>query len=232
MGTSLCVTPIKGRVIRVIKLDTCGNVITGASGAVVVADGFISVKPSPQYEDGTEFTKKRADGQLCVNQKDPGQLKRVSLDILMCVLDPDMRVIMDGARLLQTSGTTGTGAFFNDALLSSRFSLEIWQNVSGRNACNAAGQQQYVYWAFPNVGNAQVQDFTIGNEALEWNETAETMSVGQGAVAPIATWGGFPTASPPSSYLSSGAFTAGDHYAYNVTTVAPPTATCGASTVT
>lgn len=232
MGTSLCVTPIKGRVIRVIKLDACGNVVTGASSAMVVADGFISVKATPQYEDGTEFTKKRADGQLCVNQKDPGQLKRINLESLFCVLDPDLRVVMDGARLLQTSGVTGTGAAFNDSINTNRFSLEIWQNVAGRNACNSSGQQQYVYWAFPNLGNAQVQDFTAQNDALEWHETMESMGLGQGASAPLAAWGTYPLAAPPSTYLSGNSLVVGEHYAYNVTTTAPPTATCGATLVT
>lgn len=217
-------TPIKGRIIRIMKLDACGNIVTGASSAMVVADGFISVQATPQYEDGTEFTKKRADGALCVNQKDPSQLKRVELESAWCIIDPDVRVIIDGARLL-TTGATGTGAFFSDSLTTNRFSLEIWQNVAGRNACNAAGLQQYVYWAFPNVGNAQVNDFTVENDALEFSETSETMSAGT-------IWGTYPTAAPPNSYLSSNAFASNEHYAYNITTVAPPTAQIGAQTVT
>ncbi len=81
---SQCVTPIKGRIIRVMKLDTCGSIITGTGSGMVVADGFISVKSTPQYEDGSEFVQKRADGTLCINQKDPGTLKRVELESLFC----------------------------------------------------------------------------------------------------------------------------------------------------
>lgn len=222
---SQCVTPIKGRIIRVMKLDTCGNIVTGSGSSMVVADGFISVKNSPQYEDGTEFVKKRADGFLCVNQKDPGQLKRVQLESVFCVLDPDLRVMMDGARLLQSGGVTGNGAVFTDALNTNRFSLEIWQNVAGRNACNAAGQQQYVYWFYPNLGNPQVQDFTAENDAMEWHETMESLGVGT-------SWGAYPTAAPPNTYLGGNALQAGDHYGYYITTTAPPTASCGAVTVT
>lgn len=222
--TSQCVTPIKGRVIRVMKLDVCGNVVSGASSSMVVADGFISVKSTPQYEDGTEFIKKRADGLLCVNQKDPGQLKRVELEAVFCVIDPDLRVIMDATRLLTTGSTTGTGGVMTDALVSNRFSLEIWQNVAGRNACNALGQQQYVYWAYPNLGNSQILDFTVGNEALEWHEKMESASSGS-------FWGTFPTTLPPSGYLNGSSFVAGDHFGWNITTIAPPTASCGAVTV-
>lgn len=222
---SQCVTPIKGRIIRVMKLDTCGSIVTGAGSSMVVADGFISLKNAPQYEDGTEFVKKRADGLLCVNQKDPGQLKRVELESLWCVIDPDMRVVMDGARLLQSGGVTGSGAVFTDQLNTNRFSLEIWQNVAGKNACDANGNQRYVYWFYPNLGNPKISDFTVENAALEWKETMESMGIGT-------NWGTYPTAAPPSSYMGGNVLQTGDHYGYYVTTVAPPTATCGAQTVT
>jgi hypothetical protein len=223
--SSLIVTPIKGRVVRVIKLDACGAPVTGASSAVDVADGFLTVHATPQYEDGTEFVKKRADGTLCVNQKDPGTLKRISAESSWCVLDPDLRVIMDGARLLNSGGATGTGAMFTDALVTNRFSLEIWQNVAGRYACDpTTGLQRYVYWAFPNCGNAQVQDFTAELDALEWHETFETQ-------AAWPAWGTMttPTGFAPSAYLGATAqIQQGDHYGYNVTTLAPPAATTGA----
>src|SRR5262249_35899252 len=148
--------------------------------------GFISVKPSPQYEDGTEFTQKTASGFLCVNQKDPGQLKRVQNDSLFCVLNPDLISIMSGATLIQSGGVTGIGAIFTDALLSTHFSLEVWQQVAGRNACNAAGLQQYVYWAFFNNLNGMVDDFAIENANLQFGLKHETQAAGS-------LWGTFPT---------------------------------------
>lgn len=220
--SATCITPIKGRVIRIQKLDTCGNPVTGA-GNVVVADGFIMVHPTPQYEDGVEFVKRRADGALCVNQKDPGQLKRVSIETTFCVMDPDLIVLQTGSREILTSGT-GTGVAFNDSLITTRFSLEVWQNITGRNACNAAGQQQYVYWAYPNLGNAQVKDFQIENQAMEWKMSAETMSVGT-------SWGVYPTGATAPNTLLGGALQTGEHYGYNITTTAPPTASCGAATL-
>lgn len=219
---SICATPIKGTVMRVIKLDVCGNPVTGASGSQIVEAGFLSVKQTPQYEDGQEFTKRRADGALCVNQKDLGQLKRVALETVWCVLDPDIMVLMTGARLITSGGVTGTGAFFNDSLLNTHFSLEVWQEVTGPQACSASGIPQYIYWAWPHVSNAQIQDSTIQYDALEFKINAETKSPGS-------RWGSLPTTLPPSGYLGGGAFNGvNDHYAYNLTTVAPPAAACGA----
>lgn len=218
--TALCVTPIKGRVVRVMKLDICGNPVTGAGG-VVVSDGFVMVHPTPEYEDGVEYLKRRADGSLCVNQKDPGQLKRVKLETTWCVIDPDLIVLQTGSREILTSAT-GTGVFFSDSLSTSRFSLEVWQNVSGRGACDpTSGLQRYVYWAFPNVGNTQISEFQVETQALEWKTSSETQSAGS-------AWGAVPTALPPSTYLSGSSFASGDHFAFNIVTTAPPVAACGA----
>lgn len=216
------VSAIKGTMMRTIKLDVCGNPVSGGSGVLVAEPGFISVKPDPQYEDGSEFIQKRADGFLAINQKDQGQLKRVNLDILMCVLNPDLIVQLTGGREI-LNGVTGTGAFLGDNLLSSHTSLELWQQVAGRNAC-INGVQQYVYWAFPHIVNPQVQGWTVENGALQFNIKAETMGAG--------TWGTLPTTLPPSGYLGTGVFQQGDHYAYNVTTVAPPPGTNGALVLT
>jgi hypothetical protein len=221
--TTTIVSAIKGTMMRTIKLDVCGNPVSGGSGVLVAEPGYISVKPSPQYEDGTEFTQKTAAGLLCINQKDQGQLKRVALDALFCVLNPDVIVQLTGARENFLSAVTGTGAFFNDSVISTHTSLELWQQVAGRNAC-INGVQQYVYWAFPHTVNWQVGDWTVENAGLQFNLKGETQGAG--------TWGTLPTVLPPNGYLGSGTFAAGDHYGYNVTTVAPPTSTNGAIVLT
>lgn len=216
---SQCVSSIKGRMMRVIKLDTCGNPVTGSGSAMVVSKGFISIKPSPQYEDGVEYLKRLADGSFCVNQKDAGQLKRVQLEIKICTLDPDMMVLTTGSRLLSSSAT-GTGAMWSEnSPVSNHWSLEVWQDVAGRGACTATGLQQYVYWAFMNNQNAQLQDWTIENDILEFTFTAETQAVGT-------LWGaGTGWATP---WFGANSAVSGDHFGYNVTTIAPPTAVCGA----
>jgi hypothetical protein len=219
--TAICVNPIKGRVIRLVKLDTCGNPVTGASSAVVVAQGFVSVAQTFNYEDGTEYTQKRADGSLCVADKDPSQLLRIGLEIVMCTMDPDALVLMGGARLLSTSAT-GTGGVITSDVNTSRFSLETWQNVAAGANCNPSGIQQYLYWAWPNVGNGIWGDYTVENGVSTFTLSAETQVVGS-------QWGDGPGAT---SWLpTSLSPTTNDHAAYNVTTTAPPSPSCGATTL-
>ena len=197
-----CVSAVKGRVMRVVTLDACGNPVTGASSSQVVTRGFVSVKATPVYEDGTEYTQKLADGSLCVSDKAPAQLKRVTIDASFCVFDPDLITIISAARLLNSGTATGTGAAFSGSVNANRFSLDIWQDVSGNGACTAGGLQQYLYWVWPNLGNGQISDYTIEDGVSQFKLTAETMSVGS-------LWG----AGPGSTTWLNQVLLPGEHYA-------------------
>jgi len=221
--TANCTGAVRGKLMRTIALDVCGNPITGAASSLIVSSGFISIKPTPQYEDPTEYLQRNANDEFCVNERGNPQLKRVELEVVLCTLDPDLIVQVGGERLLSTA-TTGTGVFFGSDLVTSRFSLEVWQNATGVDACNAAGVQQYVYWAWPNLGNVKFGDFSIENGVLQFKFTCESKSWGS-------RWGVLPTVLPPNGYLDGTGFQATEHYAYNLTAVAPPTAACGAVTL-
>ena len=220
--TEICASAIKGTVMRLVKVDTCGVPVTGASSSVVTTDGFISVAPSPQYEEGEVYQQRNANGAFCINEKGEPELSRVALAVQMCVLDPDAFVIITGERLLTASSVTGTGLAVGGGLVTARFSMELWQKVTGAGRCTASGQQRYVYWAFPNVGHAMVQDWSIENGPLTMAFNAET----DGASV---LWGDGPGSAGP---WFEGGIQEGEHFLFNITTTAPPTASCGAVLLT
>lgn len=218
-------TPIKAKVIRVVKLDVCGNPVTGASSAMVVAKGFTQVQVSPDYEEGQEFLTKLADGSACVNQKDPAFLKRSGIEAHFCVLSPDIIQLMTGETMIFTGAgsVTGSGIMFGTDVLDDRFSLELWQPVAGAGACDpTTGLPFYVYWAFPNVTNTKINDFTFENDVFDFTIAAETDGAGF-------LWGdgpGTPTWLPAGTTVP-----AGKHMLFNITTTAPPAVTAGAVTL-
>lgn len=217
--------PIKGRVARFIQLDVCGNPVTGVSGLQVITKGFISIGLEPQYEDGEPQRQKLADGSLCVNDMDDDEFTHVQLNISLCGVCPSISQIVSGARLLGTgTPVTGTGAAYSEGQITNRWSLEVWQNVTGRGACDpATGAPKYVYWAFPNVGNGRVGSSAIENAALTMALTGRTDAVGL-------LWGDGPGTLGP----WAPAFVEGEHFLWNITTVAPPTipSNCGATVIT
>jgi hypothetical protein len=216
-------SPIKARLMRVIRLNECGVPQAGV-GSLIVTKGFVSIEMSPTYQEGEEFIVRNANGDLCVNEQDPNSLTRVGLSFNLCQVDPDLIAIMAGERVLTTGSptATGTGVAFGEGALLSRFSVEVWQPMAGQGACDVSGNPQFMYWAFANVGNASIGNMTFENAALTFAMSATTK-----AAAP--QWGDGPT-SP--AYLPS-ALEPGEHFAFNITTVPPPAETgFGAATLT
>jgi hypothetical protein len=223
--SDLSAVPIKGRVMRLIALDSCGNPVTGASGKQVITRGFISVQMENQYEDGEQQRQKLADGSLCVNQDDDDSFTMVQLTVSMCGVCPSVENVINGARLLTTTApVSGSGVAYAEGLVTTRFSLEVWQNVTGRGACDpTTGAPRYVYWSWPNVGNVKMGQSTIENAGLTLQFTAKTRAVG-----PL--WGDGPGTLGP----WAGAFVEGEHYLWNITDVVLPTipTNCGATVIT
>lgn len=213
-----CASPIKARVARMIKLDACGVPITGAESAVVTFKGFVSIAASPQYEEGTEFIQKNANGDLCVNALDDPALKRINLETQWCTLDPDALVMATGQTLLGPGNPiTGTGMDIAEGISDTHFSLELWQPVSGVNAC-LNGVQQWVYWVFPHVGVAMIGDFTFENGVFLFTTSGSTKTASS-------AWGVGPFGDGP--FIPS-AVTDLTHARFNITTEQPPTPSCGA----
>ena len=219
---STCATPIKGTHLRIVALDSCGVPVTGASGLVVVSTGFVQVEMEPDYEDGEEFFERTASGLPCVNQKDDPTLKRFALTIQLCEVNTSASSYIISARELMTgSPTTGTGFAVAEGNPTNRFSLEVWQEVAGSGACDASGNQRYIYNAWPNVGATQIGTYTIENGRSTLEVTSETR-------AASATWDDLVGA----SWLPADAFVDTDeHWIWNVTTAAPPTAACDPTTL-
>lgn len=208
-------TPIKGTHYRIVKLDACGNPVTGTGSMVVVSKGFVSVAMEPQYEDGEEFFEKTADGDICVNQKDNPILKRMQLTIELCEVNTTATAYLSSARELTVSGAgvTGTGFAFSEGSPSNRYSLEVWQRVAGSGACDPSGAQRYIYNAWPNVGASQIGTYTIENARTSLSVQSETQAAGF-------SWGRGPGAT---SWLPTGEMAQTlDHWLWNITTTPPP----------
>lgn len=223
-----CGAAAQGTVLRLVKLGACGEPVTGASSAVVVTEGYISVSPEPQYEDGEQIRTKKANGKLCLNVQGPNQYVNSNVNLALCVLDPDASVIIFGSRLILAADVTGTGAAYGYNNPEAHFSLETWQPLSGPNRCDpVTGALRYVYWAWPHLWNAKVGSFTIENGPLEL--TAEAMTN-----FPSALWGDGPGTG--TSWLPGPIDTTDyiDDYLWNITTTPPPEAptSCGAFLLT
>lgn len=214
---STCAVPIKGTHMRIVALDVCGVPVTGSSGLVVVHDSFIQVAQEFQYEEGEEFFDRTADGVACVNQKDDPTLKRINLTTQLCAINVSGASYVISARELVTgSPTTGTGFAVAEGEPTNRYSMEVWQRVAGSGACDASGNQRYIYHAWPNVGATMIGNYTVENAKSMLEYTSETRGASEAWLDLVG-----------SAWLPSGETVLTDeHWLFNVTTVAPPEAAC------
>jgi len=227
---SQCATPIKGTHIRVVRVDACGIPVTGATSLVVVTKGFVQVNNEPQYEDGTEFFERTADGTICVNQKDDPILKRFLCTIDFCEVNTTAFAFMASARELtaNAAGVTGFGFAFAEGAPSNRYSLEVWQKVAGSGACDPTGAQRYIYNAWPNLGATKIGGYSIQNGRSTFQVISESQP---GSTTAVTGWLNGPGTG--TSWLpTSETLGTGEHWLWNVTTTAPPSPACNPTTLT
>ena len=213
---AICATLIQGTHYRVIKLDTCGVPVSGASSQFLT-ESFVQVEQEPQYEDGEELLLRTASGKLCVNEQGAPSLKRMQVTSDFCVTDPELFALFYSARLL-TTGTpaTGTGFAVQEGEPVNHYSVEVWQRLTGAAACTPGGVQRYGYALWPNLGNSRLGNWTIGNAVTQPQVVAESFPASPSFLAGNPWLGSAPQNR--------------DHWLVNITTVAPPTLTgaCGA----
>jgi hypothetical protein len=204
---------IKGKVVRLTRLDECGVVVEGSCSSLV-SECFVSVTIGAEVEAGDEFLVKNAWGDFCINDKDSDRFKWANVTINFAEINPDaLDMIADATPVI--SGGDAIGATFGTTGNETSFALEVWTKRTGQDC--APGDQEWGYFVVPFVKNGRIDgDITIENAA------ATLTVVGQGFAAP-ASWDETPYDENP--FVEG--FPAGELFGMVVTTVQPPVDTNG-----
>lgn len=212
---------IKGRSMRLTRLDECGDVVYGNCSSIIT-NGFIQIDIEEEVEEGEEITQKNAWGELCVSEVDDDITKWINVSINMCQVDPDVLDIIAAANPL-VAATNTVGASFGKGPNTSAFALEVWTKAAGQDAC-AGGTTEYGYIAVPFCKKGRLGGgISIANNALTVPLQAKGFEV-------PASWGITPYGNNP--LLVTGGFPSGDLWAIARTTVAPPAVTAGCVAIT
>jgi hypothetical protein len=183
MPTSHCFIPILGKRIRVTQLDSCGNVYDGAQQ--ISTDGFITVTLSSEVEDGNEIIVKKANGALCVNEKQADSFKRFTVEIDFCGVNPALLAMVTNAEPYVDSSGDTVGFTVPEGEINKWFSLEIWTGMTGA-ACAPGADEASGYMLLPLVVAGVLDDVEIGGE------DAITFSLTGGSTKGGNNWGDGP----------------------------------------
>jgi hypothetical protein len=176
-----CVSLARGKMYRLTRLDDCGVPVAGAT-SVVTSKGFVSVTATPVYQDQEDITQTDANGDTCIDDQSDPALRWLTLEIVLCNLDPFAINIITGDPVVvdDDTPTPNTVGWRWDSAVSgsAEFGLEVWSGVPGQ-ACDPAGFPLYGYWLYPFVVQATIGEYVVENGALTLTLTART-SAGSG----------------------------------------------------
>lgn len=219
-----CFTPVRGKRIRVTRLDACGSPpASGTECSLVVTNGFTTVTLSAEVEDGTEIVTKKADGSLCVNEMSAPSFKRFNVEIEFCGVDPDLLELVTNADAYADYNGDNAGITIAEGTIDDVFALEIWTGLTGA-PCPTGVSEASGYLLLPFVNAGVIGDLEVSEgSAVTFSMTGAFTKGGN-------AWGDGPynvmldgvTESPLPTALDPL-----DHLLIVETGLAPPPSACG-----
>lgn len=220
-----CFTVVRGKRLRLTRLDECGNPPDyGTPRSLVVTKGFVQVGMTAETSDGDDIEVKNADGDLCVSDKSNDQFKRWNLEIEFCEVDPDGLDITSNMRVEEDWNGDVVGNRQPEGGAEDSFALELWPGVPGED-CEPGEPTTYGYLLLPFVVPGVIGDITIENDAATFSVSGHSRGGGGWGVGPYAV---VPTDESNTPGPLSVAMASDEHHLLRTTTIAPPDPVCGA----
>src|SRR5215510_7671596 len=170
---STCFTLVRGRAMRVTRLNACGDPIYGPS-STVASEGFISVALTANTDEGETISQANANGKICILDEPVPRFTGYSVEVQFCNVDPELYALMTGQPPVMNDATIPEAVGFqvNSGvnLDDSGFALELWSGVPGA-ACGESGDPAYGYFLIPFLKGGVFGDFTIENAAITFTMT-------------------------------------------------------------
>lgn len=225
-----CPSFLRGNVMRVTRLNACGQPIYGDCNQVV-SDGFVTISLSADVEEGEEISVTKANGQTCISDRGCDTLRWYTVETEFCQVDPTLVQMMNPTwDLIYDAQGDVIGYDANGTLdCDTGFALEIWLDTYGAtDVCT--GQEAQGAWGYmllPWVVGGAPGDIEIGNDALSFTYTGRT-KIGS-------RWrrGPYPVQlnenNVPTPLLTP--IGPDTHYRLFVTTIRPPEPECGCQPV-
>lgn len=174
----VCPSYYQGQVARFTRLDSCGKPIYSGQCNQVVTDGFISVKLSPEVDDGDEITQKKANGKLCLSISPCPQIKYYKLEMQFCEVDPSLVQLINPTwePVCDASGSTVGFDAVGELDCSTGYALELWMGTATQvDACTGEGAGgQWGYLLLPWVTGGAIGDIEVGGDAITFTFNGRT----------------------------------------------------------
>lgn len=211
---------VRGRALRVTRLDGCGSVVLGPDSKVST-EGFISIGLTANTEEGETISVTNAAGNVCILDQPAPKFTGYGIAVSFCGVDPDLFSLMTGQPLVMSADGNDVVGFGVDSdvnLDGTGFAMEMWSNVPVA-ACDASGSASFGYMLIPFVKGGVLGDLTVENGAINFTLSGASSKDGN-------EWGVGPYSVVRNAAGNPGplnkAIPTTRHLHTEVTTVAPP----------
>lgn len=164
---------VKGRRLRVTRLDGCGRIVYGEDSQAV-SKGFVSVAWTANTIDTDEVNQPNASGERCIYEAAETELTGYTMTAVFCEVDPELFSLVTGQRVyLDENGDAIGFAVNTDVKLTGQgFALEVWAGAPATDACDDPNAQgEYGYFLAPYLRGGILSDYTIENGAINFTIT-------------------------------------------------------------
>lgn len=132
--------------LRVARLAADGTTPAGASN-MYVTNAVARLTMTPDYEAGTEVTKKDGQGRVCLTQRTRDVMKRLTVQLDICSFDPELTELLSGGAIITSGGTVG---YAYEAVgadpVPNGVSIEVWTKRYVNSVFVG-----YAHWVLPRV---------------------------------------------------------------------------------
>jgi hypothetical protein len=224
MPTGKTFAPIRGRRMRLTRLDECGAPVIGAA-TTRVSKGFVSVALSPQYEDATAINMTNAAGEIDFNEPGDSTLTAMQAAIAFTRVDPDLFSMITGQPVVVDADAAAVGFRMEGGVpVLGGWALEVWSDLGGQ-VC--AGAKAYGYFLVPFLRGGTVGDFSVENGAASFTLTSTTREGSQWGEGPYDVVNSAADGAPIVAAPLLEDIGPKTHFHLQLTPIAPPAETAG-----
>lgn len=152
--------PFRGRTIRATQLDDCCTPpASGTECAIYVTDSFTTVSLEANVEEGETALERKANGDVCINERDPDLLQNLTVSMTLCQVRAEFVSMLTGWPVVRDASGQGVGFDVMEGTSDAETAIEVWSGVAGIDCGEGA---RYGYNVLPCVSGWQL------GESLEW----------------------------------------------------------------
>jgi hypothetical protein len=164
---------VRGRVMRVTRLDGCGNPVVGTDSKIVT-EGIVTVALTANVTDAEAVTVTNFAGKKCVNDPGSPTFDGYTVEVTFCEVQPCLFAMITGQAQVYDHEGDVVGFRMNSKVdtTSIGWALEVWMGVPGVACEGDTGA--FGYLLLPFLSGGVLGDFTIENGAITFSVSGVT----------------------------------------------------------